>query len=133
GPPGRHHGAGGATDRDRPRRRGLSDGLQGGEAQPLSAPMRAASAPSHREALLVAGADRHGAEHTAGQGGAGGRRGLRIATWNVNSIRSRLDRVAAWTERERPDVLCLQEIKTTDDLFPAARFADLGYHVETFG
>jgi exodeoxyribonuclease-3 len=58
---------------------------------------------------------------------------LKIATWNVNSVRSRLDRVLAWTARERPDVLCLQEIKTTDDLFPAAPFEELGYRVETFG
>jgi exodeoxyribonuclease-3 len=58
---------------------------------------------------------------------------MRIATWNVNSVRSRLERVAAWTERERPDVLCLQEIKTTDDLFPRERFTDLGYHLEVFG
>jgi len=33
---------------------------------------------------------------------------MRIATWNVNSIRSRVERVVAWTERERPDVLCFQ-------------------------
>ena len=39
----------------------------------------------------------------------------------------------AWTERERPDVLCLQEIKTTDDLFPLEPFAELGYHAEVFG
>ncbi|HEY4572644.1 MAG TPA: exodeoxyribonuclease III [Thermoanaerobaculia bacterium] len=58
---------------------------------------------------------------------------MRIATWNVNSVRSRLERVAAWTERERPDVLCLQEIKTTDDLFPLEPFAELGYHAEVFG
>jgi exodeoxyribonuclease-3 len=58
---------------------------------------------------------------------------MRIATWNVNSVRSRLERVAAWTERERPDVLCFQEIKTTDDLFPTERFAAMGYHVEVFG
>ena len=58
---------------------------------------------------------------------------VKIATWNVNSVRSRLERVAAWTERERPDVLCLQEIKTTDDLFPLEPFAELGYHAEVFG
>jgi exodeoxyribonuclease III len=58
---------------------------------------------------------------------------VRIATWNVNSVRSRLDRVLGWTGRERPDVLCFQEIKTTDELFPAAAFEELGYHVETFG
>jgi exodeoxyribonuclease-3 len=56
-----------------------------------------------------------------------------IATWNVNSVRSRLERVAGWTERARPDVLCLQEIKTTDDLFPLEPFAELGYHAEVFG
>jgi exodeoxyribonuclease-3 len=58
---------------------------------------------------------------------------MRVATWNVNSIRSRVERVVAWTERERPDVLCLQEIKTTDDGFPLDRFAELGYHAEVFG
>lgn len=58
---------------------------------------------------------------------------MRIATWNVNSIRSRVERVVAWTEKERPDVLCLQEIKTTDDGFPLDRFAELGYHAEVFG
>jgi exodeoxyribonuclease-3 len=58
---------------------------------------------------------------------------MRIATWNVNSVRSRLERVVAWTARERPDVLCLQEIKTTDDLFPLEPFAELGYRAEVFG
>ncbi len=58
---------------------------------------------------------------------------MRIATWNVNSIRSRLARVVDWTAREQPDVLCMQETKTVDDLFPAAPFEELGYHVETFG
>ena len=58
---------------------------------------------------------------------------MRIATWNVNSIRSRIERVADWTARERPDVLCLQEIKTTDDGFPFDVFADLGYEAEVFG
>jgi len=58
---------------------------------------------------------------------------MRVATWNVNSIRSRLERILAWTRREMPDVLCLQEIKTTDELFPAASFTELGYHVATWG
>ena len=58
---------------------------------------------------------------------------MKVATWNVNSIRSRVERVLAWTQREMPDVLCFQEIKTTDELFPRTRFEDLGYHVETFG
>ena len=58
---------------------------------------------------------------------------MKVCTWNVNSIRSRLERILAWTRREEPDVLCFQEIKTTDELFPAAPFAELGYHVETWG
>ena len=58
---------------------------------------------------------------------------MKLATWNVNSIRARLERIAAWTERERPDVLCLQEIKCEDKVFPAERFTDLGYRVETYG
>jgi len=58
---------------------------------------------------------------------------MRIATWNVNSIRSRIERVADWTAREKPDVLCLQEIKTTDDGFPLDVFAGLGYQAEVFG
>lgn len=58
---------------------------------------------------------------------------MKIATWNVNSIRARLDRVLAWTGRERPDVLCMQEIKVPDEDFPTSRFADLGYRVETYG
>lgn len=58
---------------------------------------------------------------------------MRIATWNVNSVRSRIERVAAWTARELPDVLCFQEIKTTDDLFPTGVFEELGYEVATYG
>lgn len=58
---------------------------------------------------------------------------MKVATWNVNSIRSRVERVVDWTRREEPDVLCFQEIKTTDELFPTARFEELGYHVETWG
>lgn len=58
---------------------------------------------------------------------------MKIATWNVNSIRSRVARVVDWTRREEPDILCFQEIKTTDELFPAAPFAELGYHIQTWG
>lgn len=58
---------------------------------------------------------------------------MKVATWNVNSIRSRVERVLAWTAREMPDVLCFQEIKTTDELFPRAPFEELGYQIETFG
>ncbi|MHC5009479.1 MAG: exodeoxyribonuclease III [Planctomycetota bacterium] len=58
---------------------------------------------------------------------------MKITTWNVNSIRSRLERVLDWMERRRPDVLCLQETKVTDDVFPRDAFEALGYHVEAHG
>jgi exodeoxyribonuclease-3 len=44
---------------------------------------------------------------------------MRIATWNVNSVRTRLDQATAWLAREQPEVLCLQETKVADELFPA--------------
>ena len=52
---------------------------------------------------------------------------LRIATWNVNSLRQRLDHLARFVERSNPDVLCLQETKVTDDQFPEDFVRDLGY------
>jgi exodeoxyribonuclease-3 len=58
---------------------------------------------------------------------------MKIATWNVNSIRQRLPRVHAWLVAEQPDVVALQETKVTDDDFPRAPFEALGYRVETFG
>ena len=60
-------------------------------------------------------------------------RRVKVATWNVNSIRARQDRVLAWIERHRPDVLCLQEIKSEDGKFPLPAFEALGYHVATWG
>ena len=51
----------------------------------------------------------------------------RVATFNVNSIRSRLDHVVEWLQTHQPDVLALQETKVTDDLFPAAAFEAIGY------
>src|SRR3954469_19185605 len=58
---------------------------------------------------------------------------VRLATWNVNSIRSRVDRVAAWLQRRDVDVLALQETKCRDDQFPEDRFTDLGYQVAHVG
>ena len=58
---------------------------------------------------------------------------MKIATWNVNSIIVRLPHVLEWAKTNRPDVLCLQEIKCRDDKFPADCFRDLGYAVEVFG
>jgi exodeoxyribonuclease-3 len=52
---------------------------------------------------------------------------MRIATWNVNSVRTRIEHLCRWLQEERPEVVCLQETKVTDDLFPMARFRELGY------
>ena len=52
---------------------------------------------------------------------------MRIASWNVNSLRVRLPQVLAWLEAQRPDVLGLQETKVTDDAFPAEALAEAGY------
>ena len=52
---------------------------------------------------------------------------MRIASWNVNSVRTRLDQVVRWLAEEEPDVLCLQETKVDDPLFPHTAFTDLGY------
>jgi len=58
---------------------------------------------------------------------------MKIATWNVNSIKARLHAVTAWLEAEQPDVACLQEIKTVDEGFPRLEIEALGYHIETHG
>ena len=52
---------------------------------------------------------------------------MKIATWNVNSLRVRLGHVIAWLKREQPDVLALQETKLKDEDFPARDFEALGY------
>lgn len=52
---------------------------------------------------------------------------LKITTWNINSVRLRIDLVAKFLKSARPDVLCLQETKCPDDAFPLKRFARLGY------
>ena len=58
---------------------------------------------------------------------------MRIATWNVNSIRTRVDRVVDWMVREDVDVLAMQETKCTADQFPAAAFEAAGYEVALHG
>ena len=58
---------------------------------------------------------------------------MRLATWNVNSIRTRVDRVADWLERADVDVLAMQETKCTDAQFPTMPFAALGYEVAHVG
>jgi exonuclease III len=52
---------------------------------------------------------------------------IKITTWNVNSVRFRIDLVAKFIKAARPDVLCLQETKCPDDAFPMKRFRRLGY------
>ena len=52
---------------------------------------------------------------------------LRIASWNINSVRARLDIVERYLREQAPDILCLQETKVTDDLFPEGPFRQLGY------
>ncbi|MDB5478396.1 MAG: xth [Alphaproteobacteria bacterium] len=58
---------------------------------------------------------------------------LRIATWNVNSVKARLDHVLAWLEENQPDFLFLQEIKCTTEKFPALEFEAIGYHASVKG
>jgi exodeoxyribonuclease-3 len=53
---------------------------------------------------------------------------MKIATYNVNGIKTRLPNLLQWLEREQPDVVCLQELKAPDDLFPHAPLRDAGYH-----
>ncbi len=56
-----------------------------------------------------------------------------LATWNVNSLRVRLEQVLAWLQEHKPDVLVLQEIKMTNEMFPLETFTNLGYHVAVAG
>ena len=58
---------------------------------------------------------------------------MRVATWNVNSIRSRVGRVVDWIVREGVDVLAMQEIKCTEAQFPFEAFSEAGYEVELHG
>lgn len=58
---------------------------------------------------------------------------FKLATWNINSIKVRLDRVLDWLVRERPQVLCLQETKVVDAAFPFLEIESLGYHVVVHG
>ncbi|NMR19674.1 exodeoxyribonuclease III [Cellulomonas fimi] len=58
---------------------------------------------------------------------------MRLATWNINSVRSRTDRAIAFLERTGTDVLALQETKCKDEQFPREAFEAAGYEVATFG
>ncbi len=58
---------------------------------------------------------------------------MKIATWNVNSIRSRLERLLNWLKKMQPDVVCLQEIKVMDEAFPYEPLREAGYYAAVFG
>lgn len=54
---------------------------------------------------------------------------LSVVSWNVNSIRARLDRVTSWVDLHKPDVLCMQELKVEQKAFPFDSFRERGYHL----
>lgn len=58
---------------------------------------------------------------------------MKLATWNVNSIRARIDLLGDWLVRQRPDVVCLQETKVVDELFPEDPLAAAGYRAAYTG
>ena len=58
---------------------------------------------------------------------------MRIATWNVNSVRARLPRILPWLEEHAPEVVCLQETKCEDDHFPGEPLEELGYDIAVHG
>ena len=58
---------------------------------------------------------------------------MKIATWNINGVRARLDSAVAYLRQATPDVVCLQEIKCQTEAFPASAFEDLGYHAVVHG
>ena len=58
---------------------------------------------------------------------------MKLATWNVNSIRAREERLLRWLDAHRPDVLCLQELKVTNEAFPFEALRDAGFHAAVHG
>lgn len=56
-----------------------------------------------------------------------------LATWNVNSVRSRLQHLLGWLREAGPDIVLLQELKCTDDQFPALEIEELGYNIAVYG
>src|SRR5205814_1789084 len=58
---------------------------------------------------------------------------MRVATWNVNSVRQRIDLLLTWLRECQPDIVCLQEIKCLDEAFPRLEIEALGYNVVTHG
>lgn len=58
---------------------------------------------------------------------------MKIATWNINGVKARIDTALAWLKEAEPDIACFQEIKSVDENFPREAFEALGYNVETHG
>ncbi|MDE2184425.1 MAG: exodeoxyribonuclease III [Alphaproteobacteria bacterium] len=58
---------------------------------------------------------------------------MKIATWNVNSVKARIEAIRLWISEAAPDVLCLQEIKCANEAFPRSVFEDLGYNCAIHG
>ena len=58
---------------------------------------------------------------------------MRIATWNVNSLKQRIDHLVAWLAERQPDIVCLQETKCVDEAFPRAQLEGLGYNLAIHG
>ena len=58
---------------------------------------------------------------------------MKLATFNINGIKARIEALPRWLEAAKPDVVALQEIKSIDENFPRALLEDMGYHVETHG
>ncbi|WP_419912318.1 exodeoxyribonuclease III [Hoeflea sp.] len=58
---------------------------------------------------------------------------MKIASWNINGIKARLDNLVSWLSDSSPDIACLQEIKSVDENFPREAIESIGYHVETHG
>ncbi|ALE03668.1 exodeoxyribonuclease III [Bartonella ancashensis] len=58
---------------------------------------------------------------------------MKIATWNIAGIKARYETLCEWLEKNKPDIVCLQETKTVDEQFPRNEIDELGYHIETCG
>src|SRR5690606_21491206 len=58
---------------------------------------------------------------------------MKIATWNINGVKARIDNLLHWLADSTPDIVCLQETKSVDEQFPRMEIEALGYHVETHG
>ncbi|ODN68987.1 Exodeoxyribonuclease III [Methylobrevis pamukkalensis] len=58
---------------------------------------------------------------------------IRIATWNINGVKARIETLCEWLSQDGPDIVCLQEIKSVDEGFPREAIERLGYNVVTHG